>query len=252
MRSHFRSKHLFRLGIVVMAMVFFSVQMGFTLAADTIISIAFDQSVATIGRTPKLSITVSNNGTSAVRVTRIQCFQSGTSLIASSIQGYPSTVGANRSFNTSQLYRAASPGVTEVRCDLTAVDQATGVSFTTSSVPTSVNVLSETRLYFDAVSATRIATVGQTVFVQAKFGNRGKTPFTNLSLSCVELGRSLEFVSTPPIQSTILRGQSGFVEYRLRAVRVGSAPIACSLTATDSVNGQQITLPAPTINIEVR
>ncbi len=252
MRSYFQSKRFFRAGVLVALMLFFSLQLGFAQAADATISIAFDQSVATIGRTPKLSINVSNNGTSSIRVTRIQCFPNGTYLVASSIQGYPSTVGANQGFNTSQMYRAASAGVTEVRCDLTGVDVASNQSFTTSSVPVSVNVLSETRLYFDAVCATRVATVGQTVFIQAKFGNRGKTPFTNLSLSCVELGRSLVFVSSTPLQGTILPGQSGFVEYRWQAVRVGAAPIACSLTATDSVNGQQILLPAPTINIEVR
>ncbi|MCA0454357.1 MAG: hypothetical protein LCI00_10320 [Chloroflexi bacterium] len=252
MRSHVQRKRLIRVGIVALLLVFFSVQMGFTQAADTFISIAFDQSVATIGRTPKLTINISNLGTTTVRVNRIQCFQTGTSLAASSIQGYPSTVAPNQGFNTTQLYRAASPGLTEVRCDLTATDLSTGQPFTVSSIPTSVNVLSETRLYFDAVSATRVATVGQTVFVQAKFGNRGKTPFTNLNLSCVELGRSLVFISSTPLQSTILPGQSGFVEYRWQAVRPGSAPIACSLTATDSVNGQPVTLPAPTINIEVR
>lgn len=253
MSSHFvRSKRFFRVGIVVAALVFFGVQMGLTQAAEAVVSIAFDQSVATIGRTPKLSINVSNNGANTIRITRLQCFQQGTSLVASSIQGYPSTLGANKGFNTYQMYRASSPGLTEVRCDLTAVDTVTGESFTSSSVPVSVNVLSETRIYFDAVSATRVATVGQAVFIQAKFGNRGKTPFTNLSISCVELGRSLVFVSSTPLQSTILPGQSGFVEYRWQAVRVGSAPIACSLTATDSVNGQPITLPAPTINIEVR
>jgi len=225
---------------------------AFAQAADVSVSIAFDQSQATIGRTPKLSITISNLGQNPIRSTRLRCLAQGTSLSASSISRLPGIIAANSRFDTEQYYRAASPGITTVTCTLDAVDAVTGEVISITSPPQTVEVLSETRLYFNASSATRVATVGQAVFVMANYGNRGGTTFTNVQVSCVELGRSLEFVSSRQTLTTLRPGQSGFVEYRLQAVRPGSAPIACSITATDTGTNMQVTLPAPTVNIEVR
>ena len=221
-------------------------------AIDVGLSIAFDQYVATIGRTPRLDIAISNLGPNTIRSTRFECFAQGTSLTASSISQRPSLIAPNSTFRTEQYYRAASPGITNVRCELDAVDTVTGEVVNLVSPTQTVEVLSETRLYFNAYSATRVATVGQTVYLTALYGNRGQTPFTNISISCVQLGRALEFISSTPVQTTIPAGQSRFVEYRLLAVRPGFGPIACTITATDSTNGQQVTLPAPTVTIEVR
>jgi uncharacterized repeat protein (TIGR01451 family) len=230
----------------------FGFQLQPALAIDVGLSIAFDQYVATIGRTPRLDIAISNLGPNTIRSTRFQCIVQGTSLSASSISQLPSTIAPNTTFRTVQYYRAVSPGFTQVTCELDAVDTVTGETVHIVSPTQTVEVLSETRLYFNAYSATRVATVGQTVFLTALYGNRGTTPFTNISISCVELGRALEFISSTPVQTTILPGQSRFVEYKLLAVRPGFGPFACSITATDSTNGQQITLPAPTVTIEVR
>jgi hypothetical protein len=122
----------------------------------------------------------------------------------------------------------------------------------TSTAPDTIDVVSSLGLSFTAYSATRVATVGQSVFVISKFVNKGKTTLTNLSLSCVELGRALESVSRTPLQSTLPPGQSGFVESRWLAVRTGGGDISCAFTATESTSGKEITLLAPLIRIVVK
>ncbi|MBC7812417.1 MAG: hypothetical protein H7175_14770, partial [Burkholderiales bacterium] len=173
----------------------FGIQFRPVRAADVSVSIAFDQYVATIGRTPRLAISISNLGPNPIRTTRFECIKQGTSLSASSISQRPAVIAANSTFTTEQYYRAASPGITQVHCELDATDMVTGETINIVTPTQTVEVLSETRLYFNAYSATRVATVGQTVYLTALYGNRGQTPFTNISISCPQLGRSLEFIS---------------------------------------------------------
>jgi hypothetical protein len=254
MRTRSMNKLFFRFGMIVLLALILIAESGITRADDSVIvSIAIDQTVVTIGRTPKLTIDISNTLSHTIRVTRLQCIKSGTSLTSNSINPMPSTIAANGAFRTTQSYKAVSPGTTTIHCELTATNTVTGTIVTASSNSVSVNVLSETRLYFDVTSSSGSVKVGQTVYVTAKFGNRGKTPFTNLSINCIDMGQSLFFVSSTPLQSTILPGQSGFVRYTLQGSRQGGEGlISCQLTATDSSNGQQVTLPAPTVHILVK
>jgi len=115
-----------------------------------------------------------------------------------------------------------------------------------------IQAQSSNGLAFIAYSATRVATVGQAVFVIAKFVNTGKTTFTNLLIDCPELGRSLVSISATSYPTTVLPGRSGFQEQHWQAVRPGEGPIFCTLTATDNSTGQQIILTAPTVNITVK
>jgi hypothetical protein len=116
----------------------------------------------------------------------------------------------------------------------------------------SVEAQSSNGLAFTAYSATRVATVGQAVWVIAKFVNTGRTTFTNLVIDCPELGRSLINISSTSYPTTVLPGQSGFQEQHWQAVRPGEGPIFCTLTATDTSTGQQVILTAPTVNITVK
>jgi hypothetical protein len=251
MRMGFYRKLRFGIGILLTVIVFAAWGAAPALA-DAVVSLgmAVDQPVTVIGRTPIVTLSIVNAGTSAARVTSLTCTQQGTSLVKTSSFGTPSSLPANTSMTIRVYYRANSPGTTLISCNLKGSDSATGAEINLGT-SVDVNVLSETRLYFDAYSATKVATVGQAVYIIAKFGNRGSTPFTNVSLSCPELGRALVNITSPQPPSTIQPGQSGFVEQRWDAVRTGFAPIQCSLTATDS-SGTQIILPATPINIEVR
>jgi hypothetical protein len=246
-------KIVLRCVLMMILLVTLIAESGVTRAIGGIsVSIVFDQTVATIGRTPLLTIDISSSESNPIRVTRLQCIKSGTSLTSNSINPMPSTIPANGFFRTQQLYRANTPGLTQVTCEFNGVDTVTGATVAATSNTVGVNVLSETRLYFDVTSSSQVATLGQAVYVIAKFGNRGTTPFTNLSLDCIDLAHALFFISQTPLQSTILPGQSGFVQIHLQAVQRTTGLIVCSLTATDSSNGQQITLPAPTLKIVVK
>lgn len=241
-----------RLSFGLLFSLFFLLQVSPALAADPILSDGFDQYVMTIGRTPKLSISISNPGPNAIRSTGLRCTSQGTSITASSISRLPGLIAPNTRFETEQYYRAVAPGFTDVTCTFTATDMVTGAAISVTSPVQRVEVLSETRLYFNASSATRVATVGQTIFLMANYGNRATTTFSNVQVSCVELGRSLIFTGFRQTQTTLPPGQSGFAEYRLEAVRPGPAPIACTVTALDTSTNTSVTLPAPTVNIEVR
>jgi hypothetical protein len=220
-------------------------------AAGASVNIAFDQSNVTIGRTIRLGIQIVNSEPNTIRATSFRCISEGSSLSASSISQLPSTIAANGVFNTEQYYRAASAGTTTVHCELVAVNTVTGVQVTANSPALSVVVQASSGLNFNASSATRVATVGQAVFVMATYDNVGQTTFNNIVVSCVQLGRSLESVSTSPTRTSLPPGQSAFVQSQWRAVRVGFADISCSITATDS-NGQTVNILAPNVNIEVR
>ena len=258
MRTRSMKKLAFRFGIIVVLLVLLIAETGITRALDVVrLDIAFDQTVATIGRTPLLTIDISSVSGNPIRVTSLKCTTSdGHVLTSNSINPMPSTIPAETNnnvgfFRTQQLYRANAPGNAQVTCSFTGVDPLLGQVAAISNT-VGVNVLSETRLYFDVTSASKTATLGQTVYVVAKFGNRGKTPFTNLTLDCIDMGHAFFFVSNTPLQSTILPGQSGFVQYGLQAVQKTTGMIVCSLTATDTSTGQQVSLPAPTVKIEVK
>jgi hypothetical protein len=221
-------------------------------AAGASVNIAFDQTNVTIGRTIRLAIQITNSEPNPIRATSFRCIADGTALSASSISQLPATIAANGVFNTEQYYRAASAGTTTVHCELAAVNTVTGAQVTASSPALSVVVQPESKLNFNASSATRVATVGQAVFVIATYDNVGRTTFNNIVVSCVQLGRSLESVSTSPTRTTLPPGQSAFVQSQWRAVRPGFAPIACSITATDASTGATVNILAPNVNIEVR
>jgi hypothetical protein len=223
-----------------------------TRAAEAFVSTAFDFSSPTIGKTIRLYIAISNPGPNTLKATSLQCTQQGTSLSASSISRLPDRIAPNTTFESEQYYRAASGGRTTVICTLKATDTVTGEQITASSPANIVDVSPETRLYIEAYSASRVATVGQTVFLTAVYGNRGRTAFTNVQISCPEQGRSLEFVSSRQTQTNLPPGQSGFIEYRLLAVRPGVGYYQCSVTATDASTGNLVTLLAAPVVIEVR
>lgn len=217
------------------------------------VRIGFNASQVLVGQTPTLDIVISNTGTHGLRTKSLVCNKTGSSLTAFSFQQYPpSVIAANGFFRTSQGYKAVSPGTTQVTCVYTATDTVTGATVTLTSAPAAAEVLTETRLYFNPGSSTSTATVGQTFYLLATYGNRGSTAFTNIQVDCPELGRSAVFISSRQNMTSLQPGQSGFVEYKLRAERSGSAPFFCSITATDASNGQQLTLPAPPVMVEVR
>jgi len=252
LRSRYYAKTVFRIAVSFVLIAFFLIQNASVRAAGITISIAFDQSVIVIGKTAKLSITIVNLEPNAIRVTQFRCSAQGTSVKGASISQLPTTIVANGTFLTQQFYRAVSPGTTQVVCELTATNLVTGAQIMATSPPQTVEVLAESRLFFGVYSSTQILSVGQTVVITALYGNRGTTTFTNINISCVELGRSLENTGGLLTQTTLPPGWSLFVQYTWRAVRPGFAPIACSITATESSTGTQVTLLAPIVNIQVR
>jgi len=247
-------KLLTRLGLAVLAMVMLIGESSAVHAQDVQIfwGISFPQSLIGIGDTVKLSIAVSNAEPNPVRVTSFRCTPSSSAVSTSAISPMPTTLTVEQTFLASQTYRGVSVGTVTVQCNITAVDTVTSETYTSSSGSVTLDVIPQMGLYFTANSATRVATVGQTIFVISKFGNRGKTAFINLNLSCAELGRALVFVSGTPIQSTIPPGQSGLVQDQWKAVSTGDGSIVCSLTATESASGKSVTLTAPTISITVK
>lgn len=217
------------------------------------ISLGFNQTLIGYGQTARLTIVFSNTKSNPIRVTSLQCTQSSNAAAASAISPMPTTVGVNVTFLATQTYRGVSTGTVNVNCNLTAVDTVTGATYTATNFgPATLDVIPEMGLGFTAYSATQVATVGQSVFVVAKFVNRGKTAYTNLNLSCVELGRALISVTNTPIPSILLPGQSAFVEDRWLAVRTGGGNISCAFTATESRSGKSVTLHAPLIYITVK
>jgi hypothetical protein len=248
-------RSLVRFGLMlVLSILILGSRVAYAQAEQIFMSIRFSQALIGIGQTVKLDIVFSNAYPNPIRVTSLQCTQSGTSVTASAISPIPNVVGVEATYEGSQTYRGVATGTTTVHCDVTAVDTVTGATYTaTSPVPATIDVIPQMGLYFTAYSATRVATVGQSIFVISKFGNRGKTAFTNLTLSCAELGgRSIRFVSGTPMPLTIPPGQSRFVEDRWVAFRKGDGSMICSLTATESVSGKQIILFAPIISITVK
>ena len=254
MRTYSLSRLFIRLSVVALTLFMFIGENSLIHAQDTQIfwGISFPQSLIGIGQTIKLSIAISNAEPNPIRVTNLRCIPSSSAVSISAISPLPTTLTVEQTFLTTQTYRGLSVGTVTVHCEITAVDTVTGATYISSSSATTLDVIPEMGLYFTANSATQVATVGQTIFVISKFGNRGKTAFINLSLSCAEMGRALVFVSGTPVQGTIPPGQSGLVQDRWLAVRTGGGPIVCSLTATESASGKQVTLTAPMINIMVK
>ena len=222
-------------------------------AADVGLSIAWDQATMTIGRTPKLSISISNLGPNAIRVTSLSCPLDGTSIKATTpIRSVPRSIPANDGVEAKQMFKAKTPGVSTIFCHLEATDKVTGELISVDSYSLSVEVLAEQRLYLNTSASKLTTRIGKTVTFTAVFGNRGSTSFSNINVSCVELGRSMIFTDTVQTTTTLNPGQKGYMRATLEAVRTGPAPIACSITATDDSTGASITLPAPMVTIEVR
>lgn len=251
MKTVFARKAASFISVLSLFATFFVIQQSPVQAAGVNISIALDQSPTVIGRTIALQISISNLSANAVRVTSLTCTPQGTSLRGSTISHLPGVIAANSGFSTSQSYLAVEAGTTNIVCQLTATDMVTGTQFTAASQTAIGEVLAETRLYFTAYASTTLLNVGENVVVTARYGNRGNTPFTNIVISCVELGRALVNISSQQPLQTLPPGWSEFVQGTWQAARSGAGPIACSITATDST-GHQVTIPAPTINIQVR
>jgi hypothetical protein len=220
-------------------------------AESLFISIAFDQTAVTIGRTPRLYIGIYNASAHDIQATDLQCTAQGTSLEASPIAQQPGLIAANGLFETEQFYEAVAPGRTDVTCVLNATDTVTGEVVTATSPVQAVDVSSETRLTINAACSAGSVAVGHTVTLRADFGNRGSTPFTNVTISCPEQGRSLIFVSGYQSQDDLQAGETGYAEYQLQAVRPGSGYFVCSITAVDETNAS-VTVLAPPVVIEVR
>jgi hypothetical protein len=222
-------------------------------AEQIFMTVAFNPKVIGIGKTAKLEIVLSNARPNPIRVTSLTCTQSGTAVTASTISPIPTTLGVEETFFATQTYRGVSVGTATVNCHIIAVDTVTGETVNGSNHgPAIIDVITEVGLAFTAYTSSQVATVGQSVFVIAKFVNRGKTAYTNLTLSCPQLGRTLGFVSSTPLQSTLPPGQSGFVQYHLQAIRKGETAISCIFTGIESVSGKQVSIAAPLIGITVK
>jgi hypothetical protein len=237
---------------LVLAFIF--LLQGAPVRAEIIASMQLDvdQPITVIGRTPKLTIRIVNSGTNTFRADSLNCALSGSSIVQTSSFGVPFTVAAKTTRIIEVYYRAVSPGTTLIDCTLRMTEPATGQQHVLG-VLNSVNVLSETRLYFDSYSATQVATVGQSIFLIEKFGNRGTTPFTNASINCQVFGSGgVVPVSQPQPPSTIQPGQNLFVESRWLAVKLDPfVPIDCTMTATDNT-GAVVTLPGQRVLIAVK
>lgn len=239
--------------IVLMVALLLAFQGQAVLAEGEEINAIFNQPSVYVGQQPTLDISISNTGSHALRTKSFGCTKTGNSLTAFSIQQYPpSVIPANGFFRTKQVYKAVSPGDAQVTCTYTATDTVTGANVSITSAPAFAQVSTETRLYFNPGSSSSTVTVGQTFFLLAPYTNRGSTAFTNIQVDCPELGRSAEFVSSRQNMTSVQPGQSGFVEYRLIAVRPGPAPFFCTITVTDASNGSQLTISAPPVTVEVR
>jgi hypothetical protein len=252
MRIRSYGKVVCRIAVALILVTLFLVGRINVHAAGADIRTAFDAYVIAIGKTAKLSISIVNSEPNTIRVTQFRCNAQGTSVKGASISQLPGTIAANGTFQTEQFYRAVAPGFTQVTCELTATNVVTGAQITAISPPQTIEVLAETRLYFAVYSSAQTLNIGETVVITTLYGNRGTTTFTNISISCVELGRSLESVSQTPTQSVLPPGWSLFVQHTWRAVRSGPGPIACSIFATESSSGAQVMIPAPLVYIQVR
>jgi uncharacterized repeat protein (TIGR01451 family) len=215
------------------------------------VSIAFDQPQATIGRTLQLYIGISNPAAQSIHATHFECVAEGGVLTLASLGQQPDIINANSLFETTQFYTADIPGSTDIHCVLDAVDTSTGETFSVNSPTLTVEVSPETRLYIEVSSTADVAIVQETVFLTVTVGNRGETTFTNVVVSCPQLGRSLVFIGSTQAPNDLLPGTDSVLEYQLQAVRSGVGYFVCSITATDDTN-TEITLLTPPVVIEVQ
>jgi hypothetical protein len=216
------------------------------------ISIALDQPTTVIGRTVSLFIQIVNLSKNTIQPTHFECIADGTSLSVSSTPDLPPAIAHYGSFTTNQSFVAVAAGTTNIHCELTATDSVTGEQIMESSPVEAAKVLAETRLAFDTASSANDLQVGDTVAITESYINHGDVPFTDVNISCAEAGRSLRFVQSTPTQTTLQPGESVSIVSMWQAFQSGAAPLFCSITATDSSTGQQVTIPAPTLNIEVQ
>lgn len=247
---------LFRLGLLL-AMLF-AVQLLPARAQDSaFISISFGNQVfstTTIGKSFPLDISIAA-GANPIRGGSLQCTQTGTSLSASSISRLPNTVliSANQGFRTEQYYRGVSAGTTSVSCIFQGTDTVTGQLFSVTSNTESITVSSEQRLVVEAYSSTNNAAVGEAIYLRVLFNNRGPNTFNNVEVTCSQLGSGIAFISATQSQYTLPSGQSGVATYKLQGAFSGASGLfLCSVSATDSVTGEVITLNANAVPIRIR
>jgi len=252
MRTQTLQKLAFRVGITVILLLMLVAGSGITHAdAPVTISLAIDL-YPVVGNTPRLYITITNPLPDTIHVTKLQCDSSNSSLRAMSINQLPSTIPANGTFQTYQYYRAMSGGTATISCTLTGTDTVTGASVTATGTSDSIEVQSETRLYYSASSGTHVATVGQAIYIDVIYGNRGKTPFTITEQSCTDFGNKIVFTTKSPAPSTILPpGQTFHVQYGGVAISKGDEFVQCILRATDS-DGNAIRLFSPAVNFTIK
>jgi hypothetical protein len=258
MYTYSPTRFLFRLAALLTIILGFAMQALPAHTADIEITIGTgfnEMGPVPIGRTYRMYIEIVNYSPNPIRANTFTCVSQGTSLSASSISRLPNTVviGVNETFYSEQYYRAVSPGTTTVICTLTGTDMVTGLPFTKVSSPiySSLEVMADPGLSFEAYTATHVATVGQEVYITGVYHNHGKTTFTNIQFQCFE-GLSLRLLSSRQNQPTVQPGQSGFVELRYMVYQGSTGSFLCSLTATDSSTQKQITLLSPFIPFTAR
>lgn len=250
-------KTVFRLGMLMA--VLFAVQLLPARAADpaAYISISFGNqtfSTTTIGNSFPLDISLSA-GANPIRGGSLQCYQSGSSLSASSISRSPNTVliGAGQGFRTEQYYRAVAAGTTSVYCVFQGTDTVTGLPFSVTSSTVGIDVSGESRLVVQAYSSTNSAAVGESISLKVLFNNRGLHTLNNIEVVCGQLGRGIAFISATQTRYSLPAGQSGYADYKLQGMFSGASGLfLCSVSATDSVTNEVITLNANAVPIKIR
>jgi len=255
MRTH--PKKLFFCLIVMLMLLPTLITDNLAQAADNrvYVVLSLDRPSVVVGKTFLLNISISNTlFINPVRITKVQCGSDGTLVRGTAISHLPSILAVNQTFQTQQMYRAYAPGIAQVSCEVQGVDTVTGETITGTNDSRGLSVIDEKRLYFDATTATRVARVREDIYIQTKFGNRGKTLFTMVHLDCLRDGRgqNIFFISHTEIPGVLLPGQSTFVEFRLQGILPGDATIICTLSAIDTTTGNYVILSGPYINLTVR
>jgi hypothetical protein len=251
--SHLKS--LFCLGILL-AMVF-AVQLLPARAQDAAsLTISFGLETTgtnTIGKSYPLSINIMA-GANPVRGGSLQCFQNGTVLSASSISRLPNSVliGANQAFKTEQYYRTVAAGTSSVYCVFNGTDTVTGLPFSVTSNTVSLTVSGEKRLNFSVQAASEnFVSMGQDVYFNVVYSNRGTTTLTNINVVCSPGNRGFQLGLKQQNYTTLTPGQSGYAQFFAPHVLAG-AYFTCGITAVDSSTGEVINLQSAPIRYTLR
>lgn len=207
----------------------------------------------TIGRTFQLYIFINNYRSHSIRSNSFTCTQYvGESYRVESVSRLPGIIAANSTFSSTQTVHAIKPGASEIQCALNATDTVTGQSIMITGTIHLPVVSSETRLSVNAYSSTKMATVGQTVFLTVLYTNRSQSTLSNISVGCPQLGRGIMIEGQQQNYTTLRPNESGFVQFRLKALfGSGSGLYLCKVSATVSGTSEVITVPAPPVAIGV-